>query len=138
MIQPIFIIALSYVFGCVNGAYYLSKWKIGKDIRDLGSGNAGARNAGRHLGKKGFFFTVVIDAFKVFTTLFIVSTLIEDSEMVMLICAFGLLIGHIWPIQLQFHGGKGVVVFLARYPLSSPSRYCRDRNYNGNWLFTVS
>ncbi|WP_034302144.1 glycerol-3-phosphate acyltransferase [Bacillus cihuensis] len=113
MTQPILLIALSYAFGCINGAYYFSKWKMGKDIRKLGSGNAGARNAGRQLGKKGFFFTVVIDAIKVFMALFIVNTLIEESELVMLICAFCLLIGHIWPIQLQFRGGKGVVVFLA-------------------------
>lgn len=113
MIQSMILIVLSYAFGCINGAYYLSKWKMGKDIRELGSGNAGARNAGRHLGNKGFLSTVVIDAAKVFMALLIVSTLTEVNEMVMLLCTLGLLIGHIWPIQLQFRGGKGVVVFLA-------------------------
>ncbi|KMY48966.1 glycerol-3-phosphate acyltransferase [Peribacillus loiseleuriae] len=113
MTQPILLFVLSYAFGCINGAYYLSKWEMGKDIRELGSGNAGAKNAGRHLGKKGFFFTVVIDAIKVFMALLIVNTQIEIGEMVIILCAFGLLIGHIWPIQLQFRGGKGVVVLLA-------------------------
>lgn len=86
---------------------------IGKDIRQLGSGNVGARNAGRQLGKKGFMYTLIIDTVKVFITLYITSIYFPEMEEMLLVSAFFLLIGHIWPIHLRFRGGKGVVVFLA-------------------------
>lgn len=86
---------------------------IGKDIRHLGSGNAGARNAGSQIGKKGFIYTLLIDSVKVFVALYVTSALFPENEMLLLVSSFCLLAGHIWPIQLSFKGGKGVVVFLA-------------------------
>ncbi|MDQ0272218.1 glycerol-3-phosphate acyltransferase [Cytobacillus purgationiresistens] len=109
----VLIFVLSYAFGCVNGAYYLGIMLKDNDIRQFGSGNAGARNAGRHLGKKGFVITVIIDAVKVFLALLIANTLFGNNEFALIIGGFGLLLGHIWPVQLQLRGGKGVVVFLA-------------------------
>lgn len=104
---------LSYSLGSITGAYFLTKWMIGKDIRQLGSGNVGARNAGQQLGKKGFIYTLLIDSMKVFITLYMTSILFPENEIMLLVSSFCLLIGHIWPIQLGFKGGKGVVVFLA-------------------------
>jgi acyl phosphate:glycerol-3-phosphate acyltransferase len=46
---------LFYFLGSVTAAYYITRWMIGKDIRKLGSGNAGAKNAGRQLGKKDLY-----------------------------------------------------------------------------------
>nr|WP_082676589.1 glycerol-3-phosphate acyltransferase [Shouchella shacheensis] len=55
--RPLFDVGLlfiSYWFGCVNGAYYVGR-QVGKqDVRELGSTNAGARNAGRVFGKRAF------------------------------------------------------------------------------------
>ena len=109
----ILIILLSYLLGSITGAYYISKWLARKDIRTFGSGNVGARNAGRLLGKKGFLYTLVIDIAKVIIALTITSILFPENKILLLISAFFLLIGHIWPIQLGFKGGKGVVVYLA-------------------------
>lgn len=114
MVLSITILAvLSYSIGSVTAAYYITKWMTGEDIRKLGSGNAGARNAGRQLGKKGFIYTLVIDIAKVMLTLSITSLLFPENKPMLLISSLFLLIGHIWPIQLGFKGGKGVVVYLA-------------------------
>jgi acyl phosphate:glycerol-3-phosphate acyltransferase len=112
-LKIITIVLLSYCIGSITGAYYVTKWMVGKDIRKMGSGNAGARNAGRHLGKKGFMFTLLIDIAKVMIALYITAVIFPQNEMMLLISAFFLLMGHNWPIHLGFKGGKGVVVFLA-------------------------
>lgn len=106
------IILLSYCFGSITGAYYVTKLMLGKDIRMLGSGNVGARNAGRQLGTKGFLYTLSIDTIKVIFPLLITDHFFPENKMMLLVSALFLLIGHIWPIQLGFKGGKGVVVYL--------------------------
>jgi acyl phosphate:glycerol-3-phosphate acyltransferase len=113
ILKMILIVVLSYFLGSITGAYYLTKWKLGKDIRQLGSGNAGARNAGRQLGRTGFIFTILIDAAKVIIALFITSALFPQNEFILLVSALCLVTGHIWPLHLGFKGGKGVVVYLA-------------------------
>ncbi|MEN8700452.1 glycerol-3-phosphate acyltransferase [Bacillus infantis] len=104
-------IILCYLAGCINGAYLLARKWQGKDIRQMGSGNAGARNAGRELGKRGFFYTVLIDAGKTVLALAAADAFLGQAAL--LICAFAVLCGHIWPAPLGFRGGKGVVVYLA-------------------------
>jgi acyl phosphate:glycerol-3-phosphate acyltransferase len=113
ILKMILVTLLSYCLGSINGAYYITKWKTSKDIRELGSGNAGARNAGRQLGKKGFFYTLIIDIAKVIAALYMTALIFPKDEIMLLVSAFFLLVGHIWPVQLGFKGGKGVVVFLA-------------------------
>ncbi|MCM3585731.1 glycerol-3-phosphate acyltransferase [Mesobacillus maritimus] len=86
---------------------------IGKDIRQLGSGNVGARNAGRLLGRKGFVYTALIDVAKTMIALYTTTLLFPQQDMMLLVSAFFLLLGHNWPLFLGFKGGKGVAVFLA-------------------------
>lgn len=104
---------LSYLSGCLNGAYYSGKIVSKQDIRELGSSNAGARNAGRVLGRSVFIYTVIIDALKTIIPLAIAFYLFHGNEFLVGILAVAVLLGHIWPVQLQFRGGKGVVVYLA-------------------------
>jgi len=113
IVKIIVVVLLSYLLGSITGAYYITKWMNGKDIRKLGSGNVGARNAGRQLGKKGFLYTLLIDVAKVMIALTLTSMLFPQNEILPLVSAFFLLVGHVCPFQLGFKGGKGVVVFLA-------------------------
>ena len=106
------IVLLSYGLGSLTGAYYVVKWLSGVDIRKLGSGNVGATNAGRALGKKGFLLTLLIDAGKVIFALTITSLLV-DGEGYLVLSALFVMMGHVFPVQLGFHGGKGVVAYLA-------------------------
>ncbi len=54
----------SYVLGCFTTGYYLVRWRTGQDLRGLGSGSVGAKNAGRVLGAMGFLLTLTGDLAK--------------------------------------------------------------------------
>ncbi|NBJ71154.1 glycerol-3-phosphate acyltransferase [Roseburia sp. 1XD42-34] len=118
--QGIISIAIAYIFGCLNGAYYIGKLYYRKDIRELGSTNAGARNAGRVFSRSAFIFTVVIDAIKVIIPLMIATNILEMDATLIACMAIALLFGHLWPVQLGFRGGKGVVVYLAAALVLAP------------------
>ncbi|WP_254871074.1 glycerol-3-phosphate acyltransferase [Bacillus sp. Marseille-Q1617] len=120
IILYIVIMVLSYLAGSVTGAYYIVMLYTGQDVRELESGNVGATNAARIMGKKGFLLTLLIDAAKVFFTLFIVQVWLVDSAIALVISSVLLCIGHLFPIQLGFRGGKGVVVYLASALFISP------------------
>ncbi len=113
------IILVSYGLGSITGAYYIVKMFTGEDIRKLGSGNVGATNAGRAIGKKGFLLTLLIDAGKVILAIMITAQLAEGESYLVLSSIFAM-IGHLFPIQLGFHGGKGVVAYLASALFLSP------------------
>jgi acyl phosphate:glycerol-3-phosphate acyltransferase len=110
---------VSYGLGSITGAYYIVKMFTGEDIRKLGSGNVGATNAGRAMGKKGFLLTLFIDAGKVILALMITAELTEGERYFVLSSIF-VMIGHLFPIQLGLQGGKGVVVYLASALFLSP------------------
>ncbi|MBN8201004.1 MULTISPECIES: glycerol-3-phosphate acyltransferase [Bacillaceae] len=106
------VMIFSYALGSVTGAYYVVKYIAKEDIRKKGSGNVGATNAGRAIGKKGFLLTIAIDAVKAWAALYVTGLMFE-GEGLLILSAVCVLIGHLFPIQLGFHGGKGVVVYLA-------------------------
>ncbi|MBM7579362.1 glycerol-3-phosphate acyltransferase [Jeotgalibacillus terrae] len=104
---------IPYLLGSINGAYYMTKLFKKQDIRTLESGNAGATNAGRVLGKKGFVLTVLIDATKTWLALWLTGLWFGDAEWALLFALIFVFLGHLYPVHLQFRGGKGVVVYLA-------------------------
>lgn len=97
----------SYVLGCASAAYYALRLRTGQDIRGVGSGNAGARNAGRVLGRGGFLAVFLADAAKG-------SLAVWGAQQLGLGAAgataalLAVVAGHIWPAQLGFRGGKGI------------------------------
>ena len=105
--QEVMVILLSYLIGCFSTAYYLVRWRTGKDIRQVGSGNAGARNAGRVLGGMGFVITLLGDAAKGFLALY-VATLAGLGPWGLAGSMIAVVLGHLYPVQLRFRGGKGV------------------------------
>jgi acyl phosphate:glycerol-3-phosphate acyltransferase len=101
----------AYALGCCTTGYYLVRWRLGEDIRSLGSGSVGARNVGRVLGWAGFTLTVLGDfgkgALAVWATQRFAGSLALDAVALLAVVA-----GHIWPVQLWFRGGKGVATSL--------------------------
>ncbi len=92
----------------------------GLDLRQSGSGNIGATNALRVLGKKAALFTLIADMAKGGIPV-VLARFLEMREEVVLIVGFGAIVGHIYSIFLRFKGGKGVAtsfgVFLALSPV---------------------
>ncbi|WP_170829742.1 glycerol-3-phosphate 1-O-acyltransferase PlsY [Terribacillus halophilus] len=104
-------IFLAYLFGSLNAAYYMMKWKHGTDIRTTGSGNAGATNAGRAMGKKGFLLVLLFDLAKgMLAVLFVRYS--GQAELIEGLSVIAAVLGHIFPAQLRFKGGKGIAVSL--------------------------
>lgn len=102
---------LAYLLGCICFAYYYVRFKTGCDIREAGTGNPGARNAGIVTGSAGFIITLAGDVFKgaLATALPIFMGL--DSWVAGL-CMFLVVAGHIYPVQMAFRGGKGVATLI--------------------------
>ena len=105
MFNLIFILC-SYLIGCLTIGYYLVKIIKGKDIRFIGTGSTGARNVGRVLGWFGFLVTVVWDFGKGFMIVYAARYYHVDL-ITQALAINAVVIGHVWPMQLGFKGGKG-------------------------------
>ena len=108
-----FLLVLAYLIGSIPTAVWVSKWGYGIDIREHGSGNAGATNAFRILGTKAGCGVMLADMLKGFIAvkLSILSPFPWTSEpFVNLQISLGLaaVIGHIFPVWAEFRGGKGI------------------------------
>lgn len=110
MLSFIIAIIISYTIGAIPFAYIMTRLITGKDVRDFGSGNVGATNAGRVLGFKYGFLVAVLDVLKAILAVNITRSLLspELPEYYLLIAALFVIIGHNWTIFLGFSGGKGV------------------------------
>ena len=105
------ILFLGYLFGSFPSGYLAGRIIKGIDIRSLGSGSTGATNVLRHIGKRAAITVFFIDVFKgILSILLAKYFLLNDSWQV----AIGLstLIGHIWPVWLNWKGGKAVATGL--------------------------
>ena len=101
----------SYALGCFSAAYYLFRFFTGRDIRTRGSGNAGAKNIGRELGRFAFVVVFLIDFAKGTLAVWLARHF-EIGAASVIIAAVAVVAGHIWPAQLHFRGGKGVATGL--------------------------
>lgn len=119
-IPQILLVTAAYFIGAIPFAYIIVKLVKKIDIRTVGSGNAGATNAARVLGKWGFISVFVLDALKGFIPVFI-SLYFYGQTVVTLVTAAVVVLGHTYTVFLGFKGGKGVAtgagVFLALAPV---------------------
>lgn len=112
MILPLLaVLAGSYLLGCFLAAYYVTRWRRGVDIRASGSGNAGARNMARVYGFSDAALTLVLDAAKGAIAVWAGLSFV-GPEWAGVAALLSCIVGHIWPIQLSFHGGKGAATGL--------------------------
>ncbi|MDF2084881.1 glycerol-3-phosphate 1-O-acyltransferase PlsY [Bacillus pseudomycoides] len=101
----------AYMVGNILTAYMIIKWKYGMDIREVGSGNPGARNMGRLYGKGYFIATFLGDALKGAIIVYIARILFGDS-ILLLLSLLAIVVGHIYPIFFKYKGGKGISTFI--------------------------
>jgi acyl phosphate:glycerol-3-phosphate acyltransferase len=116
--QEILLIIIAYLIGSIPTAVLVSKYFFGIDIREYGSGNAGATNTFRVLGKQWGTFVMVVDVLKgvlaSFLYLLLPYYLTNEWDRTNFMIGLGLaaVVGHIFPIWANFKGGKGVATLL--------------------------
>ena len=117
MLGYIIVSIVAYLIGSISFSVIISKKMAGFDVREKGSGNAGATNMLRSVGKKAAALTLLGDALKgVVAILFaiIVGAIAKDLDKALLVQLAGILVvvGHTFPIFFGFKGGKGVATSL--------------------------
>jgi glycerol-3-phosphate acyltransferase PlsY len=119
LILYLLLIIASYFIGAIPSGVVLARAFSGRDIRQEGSGNIGATNVTRVLGKKLGALTLVGDLLKGFLPVCVGSYLVSSLNVVCLMgCAAFL--GHLFPVYLKFKGGKGVATALGVFLYLSP------------------
>jgi acyl phosphate:glycerol-3-phosphate acyltransferase len=134
----ILIYLLAYLFGHILTAHIVGRAFYKKNIFKQGSGNPGARNAGRAFGKKGFLLVLVGDMLKAIIICWIADELkmnfFQQTIVLLLV-----VIGHMFPIFYRFKGGKGVASFLGGILYISPlAALCFVVTFLLFYLFTKS
>jgi glycerol-3-phosphate acyltransferase PlsY len=117
----IFNIILAYLVGSIPTAVWYGKIFHGIDVRQHGSGNAGATNSLRTFGKKAGIIVLIVDFLKGFLAVKAASLFSTETDNILpLIMGLAVITGHIFPIFAQFRGGKGVAtamgVLVATFP----------------------
>jgi glycerol-3-phosphate acyltransferase PlsY len=102
--------AVAFLAGSIPFGVLVSRAFYGTDIRRAGSGNIGAANALRTLGKRGAVAVLALDALKGFAPVLAAGAL--GGTVPATAAALGAVIGHCWSPFLGFKGGKGVATFL--------------------------
>jgi glycerol-3-phosphate acyltransferase PlsY len=112
-------IIAAYLLGSIPSSVWYGIGYFGIDVRKHGSGNAGATNTFRILGKRAGTIVMLIDVLKGWTATCLASMLfyineIGETELLMYKIIFGIIaiIGHIFPVFVKFKGGKGIATLL--------------------------
>ena len=107
VISVLLCILLAYLIGSINPAHLIGRLN-GADIRELGSGNAGASNVVIHYGKLAGLFAALCDVFKATFAVHLCIRLFPLLTFAREIAGVCVILGHIFPWYLHFRGGKGL------------------------------
>ncbi|SMO42195.1 glycerol-3-phosphate 1-O-acyltransferase PlsY [Melghirimyces algeriensis] len=103
----ILVVVLSYLMGSFSFSYWFARLLKGIDIRSRGSGNAGATNMLRVVGKGPAAAVFILDALKG-TAAVALAAWLSGTPTMMMLAGVMAIIGHNWPVFLGFRGGKGI------------------------------
>ena len=111
ILELLAVVIAAYIIGSIPTGYIIVKACTGQDIRTIGSGSTGATNVKRVMGKKWFFITLLLDAFKgalpvVLAKIF--ATTFTGIGLLPVLAAIAVILGHSKSIFLKFTGGKSV------------------------------
>jgi glycerol-3-phosphate acyltransferase PlsY len=99
---------ISYLLGSISFSYIMGKLVKGIDIRKYGSGNAGATNTLRVLGKGPAILVLALDIAKGIAAVRIGAMLSGEHDWLPSLCGLLVIVGHNWPVFFGFKGGKGI------------------------------
>ena len=117
-VEILILCLLAYLFGSIPFGMLLAKTQ-NIDIREHGSGNIGATNVTRIMGKKAGFITLIGDVLKGWAIVFLASQWFEKPIFIAL-AGFMVFFGHLYSIFLRFKGGKGVATGLGVFSFIMP------------------
>jgi len=112
--NEVLLIVLAYLIGSIPTSVWVSRGFFGIDIREYGSGNAGATNTFRVLGSRWGTFVMVVDVMKgvLATSLYVLLPFYAEPGLhrtnFMLGLGLASVVGHVFPVWADFKGGKGV------------------------------
>jgi acyl phosphate:glycerol-3-phosphate acyltransferase len=101
-------VLIGYLLGSISFSYLAGKLLKGIDIREHGSGNAGATNTLRVLGKGPGIAVLVLDALKGVAAVWIGHAFSGGDPLVAVLAGVSVIVGHNWPVFFGFRGGKGI------------------------------
>src|SRR5262245_61817713 len=113
------ILTIAYMIGSVPFAWILARRWGASDLRRVGSGNVGAANALRAAGVAPGVIAVLLDAAKGAITVLIAQRL-NGPPVVPAVAGLAAILGHVYPVWLGFHGGKGVATAWGAFALLAP------------------
>ena len=119
--QLIILVLCAYLIGSFPSAVWIGKLFYNKDVREYGSGNAGATNTFRVLGVRAGLPVLLIDIFKGWLSVNLILLLNQNINSslnvdrffeIQLVLALSAVLGHLFPIYTGFRGGKGIATML--------------------------
>jgi len=108
--EMLFALALGYLLGSIPFGLVLTRLAGKGDVREIGSGNIGATNVLRTGSRVLAGLTLVLDCFKATAAILLAQRILGPETA--RAAAAGALVGHLYPVWLNFRGGKGVATFL--------------------------
>jgi glycerol-3-phosphate acyltransferase PlsY len=119
------LLVVAYLVGSIPFGLLLGKL-MGVDVRRAGSGNIGATNVHRLLGRKLGIFTLLADTLKAIVPMLLARWVLSNSavsasvDLWVALCGASAFLGHLFPVYLKFRGGKGVATALGIFLLLEP------------------
>lgn len=117
---PLLLLAAAYLIGGIPFGYIFVKMKTGRDVRSMGSGNIGATNVMRTVGRAAGIVTLVLDAAKGFAAVWLMAKFGSTSPWWLSAAALAVMAGHAYPVFLRFKGGKAVASFIGAFAYLTP------------------
>jgi acyl phosphate:glycerol-3-phosphate acyltransferase len=116
LLTSLLAVVISYLLGSVSFSILFARWLRKIDIRQHGSGNAGATNTLRVLGKGPAIAVFALDIAKGIAAV-LLGRLLGHAEWVSVVAGLAAIIGHNWPVFFRFKGGKGIATTIGAVAL---------------------
>jgi len=113
------VMPLAYLLGSISWGYMLLQWKMGVDVREYGSGRTGMSNVLRTGGVKSAAVVLALDIAKGVVSVILAKVVIGTTA-AEVTAALIVLVGHNWPVFLQFKGGRGILTALGGLAIMAP------------------
>lgn len=131
LVDYVFVFVIAYMLGSIPFSWIITKWRTGKDLREIGSKNVGGRNVYRATGS--WFWALLagfLDMLRTLAAIIVPHILIvygqnnfiglTDGRFLLTVAGAAAILGHNWPLYFKTHGGRGITVVLGTMIYMNP------------------